>query len=183
MKAYILDYITALRFKPTEPTLAIRIFDPSARPDKQPSKDWMRDELECWDNGPTAPFDKSQYAAVHQYTFSDVDTEHPDKIMAAYALHYALENPHLVISKDIANKIIHDFNQAYQKVDTVMLHCNMGVYRSPAVALALEKLFNLRFEWQGRAAFLIPSYQADDFVGNFMIYNTLLHCGNQYLHS
>ena len=49
----------------------------------------------------------------------------------------------LLFDRDIARKIIEDFSGNKDYCKDLLVHCMMGISRSPAVAIALNKIFNL----------------------------------------
>ncbi len=70
---------------------------------------------------------------MHKYTFDDVTPAHPGGI---------------VFSEDIAERIITDFESGLSDCETALVHCTFGRNRSPAVGMALNKLFGLGYNSQ-----------------------------------
>ncbi|MBS3094459.1 hypothetical protein J4474_02240 [Candidatus Pacearchaeota archaeon] len=85
---------------------------------------------------PKYPFDGESYnltksglwVVVHTYSFDD-------------------RNPSFgegkLFKRDIAQKIISDFEEKFLETDSLLVHCTLGRNRSPAVGIALNNLFNL----------------------------------------
>lgn len=135
MKFYIFSHEVAREFEPDEPTIAIRIFCPGARKTYDPKL------IDPWANCPEAPFDKSKYVAVHEYSFKDVEVgvrgwEDRDDLADL-----------LVFTPEIAESILLDFKRSYRPGFSVMAHCYAGASRSVAVAVALNEIFGLDAEW------------------------------------
>ena len=168
MKLYILNYLKALSFEPTEPTIAIRIFDPNARryPDLNSHETKKYPILGQWDNCPEAPFDNSKYTSVHCYTFNDTirdikDIDNwPEKIRKN------------MINSQMAMKIINEFEKNYLKAEALMVHCYAGISRSVAVACALSQIFSIDFQPVGLRAQKI--FEDENYNGNKIVFDTIM---------
>lgn len=88
-----------------------------------------------------------------------------------------------IISPSTAQAILTEFSKLHPKASALMLHCNAGMSRSPAVALALRDIFELEYNLAPRAKRIIDGIQSrsnedwhnpQDVVGNLTVYNTLM---------
>lgn len=157
MKFLVLNYLQATEYEPSEPTLAIRIFDPEGgenTPSRvlQPSKLWV--------------------AELH-YTFADVD-------LGVYEEHdpetfLRLQKTGRCFDPLIAERLLKQFAEHRKKTSTVMVHCNAGLSRSPAVVTALCRRFKLTPEWSGRRTRgLMREMETRTVVGNPWVYHLLM---------
>lgn len=125
MKINILKHIKAIPYQPQVPTYAIRIFDP--------------------DPGTLIMDLRGDYQVIKEYMFHDTDIDfilsnRPDHDVEASERKY-----HLFNSK-IARNIIQDFSNNKEGCLELMVHCTLGGNRSPAVAMALNDIFNLSYD-------------------------------------
>lgn len=155
MKFTVLNYISAQKFQPQEPTLAIRIFDPGC--DKKDG------------NNPSQKLqDSSFWVAQLTYTFDDVNLtvyeDQPDKFQKT-------QKEFKCFDSLLAKRLVQDFEKHLNQVSAVMIHCNAGVSRSVAVAAALVKKFNLPVEWQGKRT---QGLMKPDYLGNEWVYYAIL---------
>ncbi len=74
--------------------------------------------------------ESSLFRRIQSYGFDDTDPHFPLK-----------DRKHLDI--DLAKQIINDFAEGRNGCETLLVHCRRGVNRSPAVAIALNDIFNL----------------------------------------
>jgi predicted protein tyrosine phosphatase len=120
MKIQIMTRIEAENFIPDNSTYAIRINPP---------------------NKPQNPLVSSpNYTRITEYNFDD-----------AYPLNYPLR--HFVtcfrnsrkklFDEEIARKILEDFSAYKSQCETLLVHCRHASGRSPAIAMALNKIFDL----------------------------------------
>lgn len=125
MKVDVLSMSIAERYEPNVPTLAIRIFSTPYFAQAP------REEL----------FHRDKFVDVFEYTFDDVGYgELRDKcFMGKFRYHQGK-----MLGPISARKIVADFESKIHEIDALMIHCYAGTSRSPAVALALNQLFNLR---------------------------------------
>lgn len=142
MKFIVLNYLSAQKFAPRDPTLAIRIFDPEGG-QNTPDKKLL--ESDMW------------VGELH-YTFSDIDLciyEECDPHLAE-----SLKRTSHCFDASMAQQLVSDFSKVKDKTSTVLLHCNAGISRSPAVALALCKKFGIKPEWfRRRTQGLMSTYE------------------------
>ncbi len=103
----------ALEYSPDRSTYAIRIFF-SSLTDRQPLMD--------------SPFFKQ----IAEYVFDDNDV-YP----------FWFEQGSVWFDDDIAERMIGDFIQHKEGVEALLVHCSLGESRSPAVAMALNEIFEL----------------------------------------
>ena len=126
--------------------MAIRVFDPGARVVNRAYDGG-------WDNTPHAPFDESLYTAVLGYTFLDINPDIPAQFRLQPELSTlapkAWPQSEQFTSK-IAEHLLQNFKKKYEG-ESILLHCNAGLSRSPGIAKALVEIFKLEPEWQGRA--------------------------------
>jgi len=187
MKIHVLNFILARDFVPTAPTIAIRVFDPGARnyarPENRPNPDKTSENRYLtdweWDNCKEAPFKRDLYKTVLEYEFSDIDLElyeaesdTPERKQRTLELKEKCADR--LFTPERAHKLLDDFRNCYTGKEEIMAHCNAGVSRSVAIVNALNKIFDLKAEWQGRAARIIPNFLKSDHVGNLTVYNNLM---------
>lgn len=178
MEAHVYGYIAAMAFKPTKPTVAIRIHDYATR-------DYI-DARGNWDNSPAAPLMPSpHWVDQFGYRFCDID-------VACYGIYegsdveakFREEFKDRLITPEIAEQLVSDVAGVVAKAEAMLFHCNAGLSRSPATALAIRDIFKLDFVWQGRAIKLISRIQdtshdgfirnKEDIVGNLTVYRELV---------
>ena len=151
MKVIVMSAELAGSYTPVDTTAAVRIFDSSRRSRK------------------TYPHIQERlYADVFTYVFDDIPVER----MARDHLDKILREDHVVLfSEGIAEKILDDVVVTVNACETLLVHCNEGLSRSPAVALALMDLVERvshalipapdNLEWlekkMGVSSFLSPS--------------------------
>jgi len=73
----------------------------------------------------------SELYRIHEYTFDDNDP------------HREGAPGRIIIDGDIAREIIEDFRNGREGCSDLLVHCSMGEKRSPAVAIALNDIFDL----------------------------------------
>lgn len=174
MIGHILDYRSALKFIPDQPTAIIRICETETIDHYDPD--------DGWDNSPKAPLIESPWwRVILTYRFGDLDPDRyriyeGDEIADKYQGYPG------GITPEIAKQMLHDFSKIPSEVTCYVFHCYAGVSRSPAVALAMNKIFKLELDWAPRARRLIDllrektfeTQHPDDVVGNLTVYNTLI---------
>jgi len=104
-------------YRPVDRTAAVRIFDSSRR--SQKTYPQLQEKL---------------YADIFKYVFDDIPVERMsqddlDKIVR--------EDRLILFSESIAEKILEDVFLIKDACETLLVHCNAGLSRSPAVALAV----------------------------------------------
>lgn len=175
MKIWIENYNQAKLFVPSEPTIAVRVFDPDARPYKLASARWSDYPEDAWDNCPEAPFNRDAYNTVLEYTFADQNPEHPElspELRAKISAH-----PNL-FTEEIADAFLQRFKEHYKDVNAALFHCNAGASRSVAMARAAIKVFNITPEFQGRAQRLLKE-NLRNYVGNHTVYNVICRAASK----
>jgi len=120
MQIKIMGYERAIRYKPKVITLAMRIFDPDG----------------CL-NSPTVRLNDSVMYRICGYTFSDID---PDEFLRNYPDRVL---PNNLFNEGIALQILDDFRRLRDGCSELLVHCTLGAVRSPAVAIALNDIFEL----------------------------------------
>jgi len=114
---------------PNEPTLAIRIIDTEER--------WR---------ALYPPFDDSRYVHTLTYYFDDCDYDAFDnERLAEEFRNDDLEAGLVAFDESTARKIIADYQQSPPH-NRLLVHCYAGHSRSPAIAIALNDIFNLGSE-------------------------------------
>ena len=162
MKVFVLDHVSAKRFVPDKPTLAIRIYDSAILCEKQPPGNNSKESLQPSDN----------WINVLEYLFDDFD-------ITRYSQDYVNEKMEewktkfTILDKTLAKKIVSDFS-SYCGIEQVMIHCTWGWARSPATILGLQKVFGLDIEWAaGRTQRVIEARQLLGSRGNSHVYQLL----------
>jgi len=131
MEIIICSFWAATNFQPTKPTLAFRVYD--AYPSSINSK------------GKNLLKESDLYTNIKEYILDDTDT---DTILESYPelntpenwVEWKKEEP---IIKGVTSTILRDFKKCYQQAECFLIHCTIGVSRSPAVAIALNEIFDL----------------------------------------
>lgn len=137
----------ALSYQPDRPTYAIRIFSKirTSRPPLQ---------------------DSPLYTAINEYVFDDVQPPRTwlswDKVISWLGL----ETGYIMMNETIAEELLLDFDREGRDCETLLVHCYAGVNRSPAVAVALNRIFDLGHDNDT----LIKTYPES----NWYIHNLLL---------
>lgn len=162
MKVFVLDHVSAKKFVPDKPTLAIRIYDSITFCEKQPPGN----------NAETALQPSENWINVLEYLFDDFDitrysSDYVKKMMPEWKTKFA------ILDKALASKIISDFSK-YCNIDQVMIHCTWGWARSPATILGLQKVFDLDIQWaKGRTQRVIDARKLMSSNGNSHVYQLL----------
>jgi hypothetical protein len=122
MRILVFDVNTAERYVPDTPTLAIRIFDSPASfgYNRFPVREGSRLQ------------ESAHYQAILEYEFDDIDLMRKNQVAAGVAF-----------NRSLARQILSDFKQHYREGMDLMVHCNAGQRRSPAVAGGLNDIFTL----------------------------------------
>lgn len=187
-RANILPYLAALEYEPMEFTAVFRICEVE-------STDTPPEEGKRWDNSPKAPLQESPYY-VHEfhYRFADLDPDRSELYGQKELADETRKHYPGIVSNDTAYRILSDFHSVLvcRQATALLFHCNAGMSRSPATALALQHIFRLEFDWSDRAEWLIPTIQdcstresgwtpdPTDCVGNITVYNTLLKAAESF---
>jgi len=135
MKIWVLNYLLAQKFQPTEPTLAIRIFDPNADAEKD-------------GNSPARKLvDSSLWVAQLEYCFADIDlTLYEEESPETF---HRLQRDERCFDSLMAKRLIADVTKHLSAVQHIMVHCNAGISRSVAVAVGLyQRLKPQHPEWE-----------------------------------
>lgn len=113
MAILIMGLKDALKFVPENPTYAIRIRN----------SDITDQEF--------ATLQKSNlYYAINEYVFDDID-------------HWEKYRSGVIFTATIAEKIVRDFQGNRRNSQDLLVHCRAGINRSPALALGMNRIFNL----------------------------------------
>jgi len=167
MRFHVTNYITAQSFKPMEPTLAIRIFDPGYDPDHLHIEGNHKGKL---------LLESHWWVAELCYTFQDLDPTGYE--LEAPEVAKDLRNNKHCFNNIIARKMLFDFNNHYQNSAAVLIHCNAGLSRSPAAALALAHRFKLNPEWKGGRHKMMKEMEEElkttGRAGNMWVYRLLM---------
>lgn len=165
MKIWVENYYDARTFMPPGPAIAIRVFDPEASPTKL-DKPMYGD---FWANSSQAPFPEDRYLTTFGYTFADLNTDHP------YPDHLkkSLRKQNKLFTANMADDLVMKFAEVYQQAEVLLTHCHAGLSRSPAIAVALNDIFKLNAEWQGRAERLKDKVAGQDYIGNTFVHRLL----------
>lgn len=127
MDIHIMGAVAASRLIPRKPTYVIRIHEP------YPGK------FNSFENPP--PLYQSKHFTVYSYGF---DAQDLDIIAENYGeeIVEGIKKRYRVFSRQDAVEIINDFREEYLDGD-LLVHCTLGGERSPAIAMALNEIFNL----------------------------------------
>lgn len=132
MRIRILPYLEAIRLEPKAPTYAIRIF--GTKPSSR-----VRSETPLSSRG--------NWVCVQKYEFDDLTSYTPGQRLFGRA---------------IATRIITDFEPYREVCEQLLVHCFAGRSRSPAVAIALNDIFDL-------------GYDSERMMANFPRYNKFVY--------
>jgi hypothetical protein len=120
MKVAVMSAELAGSYRPVDRTVVIRIFDSSKRSQK------------------TYPrLKKGLYVDIFEYVFDDIPVEriYPDE------LDKIVRDDRLILfDESIAERILDDIVSIKDDFETILVHCNIGMSRSPAVAAAVMDL-------------------------------------------
>jgi hypothetical protein len=162
MEILIKSFNDALAYVPDKKTYGIRIeggegFPYSFYPLKE-SKNWIQIQTYCFDD--IWPKEWKEYAWVdlNDSYFGGILNEPWEKISQIYPLMTKQSLMSFIESKgqnfdrgiffdkDIAAKIINDFKISGKEAECVLVHCEKGQNRSPAIGIALNEIFNWGIE-------------------------------------
>jgi hypothetical protein len=180
-QGHIFGYRDAMAFIPDRSSAIIRICDFETR-------DYC-DARGEWDNSPEAPLVASNHwKRVFSYRFGDID---PDRHVLyegeESAKTYLAGLEDRIINPDLAKTVVQEFASIPDNVQCYVFHCNAGSSRSPAVAIALNRIFNLDLAWGERATRVIKrlnsrnweKHHPGDVVGNLTVYNRLMEAAKE----
>lgn len=85
-----------------------------------------------------------------------------------YTISY--EETEYLFNKNYADQIIDFVDEMFPKIETLLVHCEMGVSRSPAIAAAISNHF-----WGKNA----ESIYFKKHTPNMFVYRTILHAYNE----
>ncbi len=74
------------------------------------------------------------YKVIKQYVFDDIE---PGRSFSSKVM------PNVLFNENIAQRILNDFQTQRGGIEALLVHCTFGKNRSPAVAIALNEIFNL----------------------------------------
>lgn len=154
MKIWVLNYLEAREFDPEELTLVVRIFDPGATKHEHN----MPIPLKC----------STLWVDEVRMEFEDID-------VAAYqneggvALARRLQEERKCFTPVMASFLLNEVAGTIKKAEALLVHCNAGLSRSPAVARALVERFELVPEWCGKRRVMMERGCA----GNGWVYRLL----------
>jgi len=125
-------------FEPQKSTYVVRIFS-----------SWHR----AWDRQQIR--DSSFYTRIREYIFDDVEPQSR-----------TLKATEILFTPEIAQEIIQDFVLYKDSIEALVVHCSLGRNRSPAVAIALNEIFELGYDTKA----LKKQYNE----ANWHVYDTLI---------
>jgi len=146
-KIYVFDRIRAAKHRPRLGTAIIRIF---------PTDEAVRASYPMLDHG-----DYFDYNL--EYVFDDISP-------IDYTSEEIKERKLVLFSETNAERIITDFRQVMQALDYLVVHCDLGRRRSPAVAAALNHMFRLGIADKDYLEFI----HDPDWRPNMHVYRTLI---------
>ena len=121
---HVMSSDAASVFEPLKKTYAIRIFTPTWPED-------MKGRLKDSDN----------YIRVVEYLFDDARSPGDMKLFPKM---YSR-----LFDEDLARKMISDFGHYKPDCESMLVHCQRGKNRSPAVAIAFNEIFQLGHDSEG----------------------------------
>lgn len=116
MKIKVVPYVEAIKLEPRAPTYAIRIF--GTKPESK-----IRSETPLPVQG--------NWVRIRKYEFDDLTS---------------YESGQTLFGQAIAREIISDFRRYQKECEELVVHCFAGRSRSPAVAIALNEIFDLGYD-------------------------------------
>ena len=126
MRVLIMNLLDAITYEPKNPTYAIRIF-----PSSYPRLEGVASMEEAIRKTPLK--ESPLYGKANCYVFDDV----------WHGYLGGLKHEDVLFTQDMAKQIIEDFQSDRKGCEDLLVHCTLGKNRSPAVAIALNELFNL----------------------------------------
>ena len=126
MDIRIMGLRRAMAHVPQVPTLALRIFN----------------SYEGCETNETAPLVDSPHYTICAYTFDEQNPDYLRECDRSYDLE-GLRRRNRIFDAAIAEQILRDFEQHKEGKLELLVHCLLGVERSPAVAIALNEVFAL----------------------------------------
>lgn len=171
LNIWIETYVNARNFRPVEPTLAIRVFDPGAARDPM-------DRDGSWRNCPQAPFPDELYTKVWGYTFADVNYDMYEEPDRSRIMRGRFATP---FTANMADDLIRKFDREKDKAGAALIHCHAGVSRSVAIAHALAECFELDAHWSGRAAKFLGLAKTEGYYGNDFVYRLVCEAAERIL--
>ena len=129
MEIKVMGYGQALRHIPTVPTLAIRIFD----------------SFPGSSNTSARRLPESSLYTIREYVFDDLDV---DRVAPRYGQEVIEQwrKKYAVFDEEMAQRIVDDFARLRSGNLELLVHCTLGVSRSPAVAVALNEIFDIGYD-------------------------------------
>ena len=120
MKVLIMSAELSGSYKPTDRTAVVRIFDSNRR--LRQTYPQLQERL---------------YLNIFKYVFDDISVERtaPDQLDKIIR-----EDRLILFDENIAEQILDDVVSIKDDCETLLVHCNMGLSRSPAVAAAIMDL-------------------------------------------
>jgi len=83
------------------------------------------------------PLEKSEnWVGIFEYHFDDIWPKCPGRVSPK----------EVMFNDELAQKVLSDFREHKDQVDRLLVHCYAGQSRSPAVAIALNEIFNLGYD-------------------------------------
>lgn len=164
MKVHIFNYLDVRKFVPSGPTIAIRIFDPYTSLPGENSNQPLQDS--------------SHWVGVITSVFEDLDPRrfelagHKDVADRIWAQNQT------VFTADQALTLLNEFSEAINTnglPEALVVHCNAGLSRSPAVAKAICELWGITPDWQPTR----DAMMKNGHVGNLHVYETLKSVGER----
>jgi len=156
MRLEILSLDEAVKYEPKDKSYGIRILDEFGRIDLdlKECKNWIEINKYYFDD--MWPRDWKEYSWYDtknedfQKYLKDQQKEYP-KMTEGSLLSYFESRGHpygrcTLFDEPLAKRILNDFEKVKDEIDNLVIHCNRGKNRSPAVGIAMNEIYGWRIE-------------------------------------
>lgn len=161
MKVDIMDSSGAIEYKPRKNTYGMRIFPSFTRiepPCLIKSDNWLEvnsyyfDDMwpKSWKEYSWVDFKEPGFSRNFGKSWEDVEGVYPK--MTQDSFRGLLESRGWptercsFFDKDIAEKILNDFEECKNSIENIMIHCRQGENRAPAVGIAMNDIYGWEIE-------------------------------------
>ncbi|HIG92779.1 TPA: hypothetical protein HA234_01115 [Candidatus Woesearchaeota archaeon] len=121
-----MGYVQASQYQPQVSTLAIRIYD----------------SYSGSSNTSDIPLQPSPHYQILEYLIDDQDPDYYLENDPTYDIR-RLQQGHALFTPELATQLLHDFEKSQRGCLELLVHCTLGGSRSPAIAIALNEIFQL----------------------------------------
>ena len=155
MDSEILSFKDAMKYVPTKKSLGIRIYDgfQFLLPNLEESPNWVKINKYCFDDQwpgnwaeyPWLDFNSEYFEKIAGGPWTALQGQHPKMTEESYRGYLEsrgqFEDRPILFNEDIAKKILNDYEKVEGDIEGVVIHCNDGLYRGPAVEIAMNEIY------------------------------------------